>query len=57
MASAESTIAAEPATQDKKSASNIPKGKKELKILMLHGTLNQNKTSWKDACLFPVKQT
>ncbi|KAI0403859.1 serine hydrolase FSH [Xylaria palmicola] len=37
MASAGPTAAAAPATQDKKPASNIPKGKKELKILMLHG--------------------
>ncbi|KAI0195683.1 serine hydrolase-domain-containing protein [Xylaria flabelliformis] len=37
MAGAEQPAAAAPATQDKKSGSNIPKGKKELKILMLHG--------------------
>ncbi|KAI3318845.1 hypothetical protein HD806DRAFT_539872 [Xylariaceae sp. AK1471] len=37
MASAGQPTAAVPAAQDKKPASNIPKGKKELKILMLHG--------------------
>ncbi|KAI3341152.1 serine hydrolase FSH [Ustulina deusta] len=37
MASAGQPAAAAPATQDRKPASNIPKGKKEVKILMLHG--------------------
>ncbi|KAI0487518.1 serine hydrolase FSH [Xylaria cf. heliscus] len=37
MASTEQPTAAAPAAQDKKSGASIPKGKKELKILMLHG--------------------
>ncbi|KAI0458191.1 serine hydrolase FSH [Xylaria acuta] len=37
MAGAEQSVAAASATQEKKPGSNIPKGKKELKILMLHG--------------------
>ncbi|KAI0438075.1 serine hydrolase FSH [Xylaria telfairii] len=37
MASTGQPVAAAPATQEKKPALSIPKGKKELKILMLHG--------------------